>query len=245
MGEQQHEERGQTLLEEMCGADKPLYAVLSWYLYRNPLEAVSKKDLDILIEEAEKSGRFRPAIDKAIFEGTQNLEEREKHVEVLRNLTARAVRAAELALDSEKERGLDARASSLASSIEDYRFMSERAADVMAVASEYYKERLLEFEANVRREVRQAERKQSERNEQVTSQREEGERAAARRERKKMGRGERREARRQAKIENAAAKDRREARREKNSEAEAEERAIEETEQAAREARKEKRRQKR
>ena len=41
-------------------------------MYVDPLAALSKKDLDILTEEAEESGEFRPAVDKAIFEAAQN-----------------------------------------------------------------------------------------------------------------------------------------------------------------------------
>ena len=66
------EEKEENLLRELCGDDTRLYDFLSECLYLNPLEAISKKDLDILTEEAEKSGNFRPAVDKAIFEGAQN-----------------------------------------------------------------------------------------------------------------------------------------------------------------------------
>ncbi|MGB2983079.1 MAG: hypothetical protein WBC63_04370 [Candidatus Bipolaricaulia bacterium] len=228
-------------MEELCGADKPLYAVLSTYLYHTPLAAISKKDLDVLIEEAEESGDFRLAIDKAIFEGSQNPGERERYVEVIRNLASRAMRAAEPARDEREKQGLTERASSLGRRIEDYRFMSERTGDMLTVASEYYSERLLESEESVRREARQADRTQSKSEERATGKREEGERAARRRDRRKMGRGERREAKRQAKIEDAAARDRRGAREEKRSEAEEEERRIEETEKTARDARKKER----
>jgi hypothetical protein len=242
MREQEEVERQQTLLEELCGADKPLYAVLSSYLYHRPLAAISKKDLDVLIEEAEESGDFRRAIDKAIFEGTQNPAERERYVEVVGNLASRAIRAVERARDEREKEGLTERSSSVERRIEDYRFMSERTADILTVASEYYSERLLESEENVRRDARQADRRQSKSDEQVTEKREEGERAARRRERRKMGRRERREAKRQAKIEDAAARDRRGAREEKRSEAEEEERRIEEMEKTARDARQKERR---
>ena len=242
MGEQADEERQQTLLEELCGADRPLYAVLSTYLYQKPLAAISKKDLDVLIEEAEEGGDFRPAIDKAIFEGTQNPGERERYLEVIRNLASRAIRVAEPARDEREKQGLTERASSLGRKIEDYRVMSERTGDILTVASEYYSERLLESEESVRRGARQDARRQSESEERAIGEREEGKRAARRRERRKMGRGERREAKRQAKIEDAEASGRRRAREEKRSDAEKEERGIEEMEKAARDARREKRR---
>jgi len=241
MGEQADEERQQTLLEELCGADRPLYAVLSMYLYHTPLAAISKKDLDVLIEEAEASGDFRSAIDKAIFEGTQNPGERERYVELIRNLASRAMHVAEQAKDEREKGGLVERAASLGRKIEDYRVMSERTADILTVASEYYSERLLESEESVRRGARQDERRQSESEERAIGEREEGKRAARRRERRKMGRGERREAKRQAKIEDAAARDRRRAREEKRAEAEERERRIDEMEKAARDARKKER----
>jgi len=242
MIEPEDEGRQQTLLEEICGADKPLGAVLRWYLYHKPLEAISKKDLDTLIGEAEESGDFRLAIDKAIFEGSQSPGERERYVEVLRNLALRAVQAAETVRDGQEKQALTAGTSSLGDRIADYRFMSERTADVLAVASVYYGERLLESEESAGREARQSEWKQSNTEERVAGKREEEERAAKRRERRKLGRGERRAAKRQAKMDEVAARGRRAAREAKRSEAEAEERAIERMEETARDARKEERR---
>ena len=241
MREQEADERQETLLEELCGADRPLYAVLSSYLYHTPLAAISKKDLDILIEEAEESGDFRQAIDKAIFEGTQNPGERERHIEVIRNLASRAMHVAEQAKHEREKEGLAERAASLGRKIEDYRFMSERTGDILIVASEYYTERLVESDENVRRGARQADKRQSESVEWAIGEREERERGARRRESRKMRRGDRREAKRQAKIEGAAAGERRRTREEKRSEAEEEERRIEEKEKTARDARKKER----
>lgn len=241
MREQEAEERQESLLEELCEADKPLYAVLSSYLYHTPLAAISKKDLDVLIEEAEKSGDFRQAIDKAIFEGSQNPGERERYIEVIRNLASRAMHVAEQAKDEREKEGLAERAASLGRRIEDYRFMSERTGDILIVASEYYTERLVESDENVKRGARQTDKRQSETVERAIGKREESQRAARRRERRKMGRGERREAKRQAKIEDAAARGRRRAREEKRSEAEEAERGIDEMEEAARDARKKER----
>jgi len=73
----EEEKKEESLLKELCGDDAKLYDVLSYYMYERPLEAISKKDLDILPEEAEKSGNFRAAVDKAIFEAAQNPGERE------------------------------------------------------------------------------------------------------------------------------------------------------------------------
>jgi hypothetical protein len=60
--EEKKEEKEEGLLKELCGDDAKLYNFLSNYLYLNPLVAISKKDLDILTEEAEKSGNFRSAM---------------------------------------------------------------------------------------------------------------------------------------------------------------------------------------
>ncbi len=241
MHEEDQKERPQTLLEELCGGDAPLYSLLRSYLYHNPLAAVSKKDLAALIEEAEESGDFRRAIDKAIFEGTQNPDERERHIEVVQSLATKAVHAAEQAKRALEEDGVTERAASLGRRIEDYRLMRERAGDILAVASNYYGERLLEREQSARREERQVERKRTEREERAIRKREKGERASKRKERRKMSRTERREAKRRAKAEDEAAEDRRRVREEKRSEAEEEEQRIAESEETARDARQKKR----
>jgi hypothetical protein len=54
--EEKKEEKEESLLKELCGDDAKLYEFLSKYMYENPLAAISKKDLDILTEEAEKAG---------------------------------------------------------------------------------------------------------------------------------------------------------------------------------------------
>ncbi|MFC2095655.1 hypothetical protein ACFLSW_04375 [Candidatus Bipolaricaulota bacterium] len=241
MREQEAEERQKNLLEELCGADRPLYDLLSSYLYHSPLAAISRKDLDVLVEEAEESGDFRQAIDKAIFEGTQNPGERERHIEVIKNLASRAMHVAEQAKHEREKEGLAERAASLGRKIEDYRFMSEKTGDILSVASEYYTERLVESDENLRREERQADKRQSESVERAIGEREEHERGARRKESRKLGREERREAKRRAKIEDAAEGERRRAREQERLEAEEEEGKIEEMEKAARDARRNKR----
>jgi len=72
-----------------------LYYVLSNYMYEKPLAAISKKDLDILTEEAEKSGNFRTAVDKAIFDAAQNPGERERYIKVIQNLASKTIQATE------------------------------------------------------------------------------------------------------------------------------------------------------
>lgn len=238
MPEQKAEkERQQTLLEELCGADEALYSVLSSYLYHTPLAAISKEDLDALVTEAEESGDFRLAVDKAIFEGSQNPGQRERYVEVIRSIASKAVHAAERAMEQREREGFADRAASFGKKIEDYRFMSDRAGDVLAVSSKYYSERLLESEESTRREERHERRKQFEGEERAIGEREKDERAARKRARRKLSRRERREARREERTANAAAEDRRKAREEERSKEEEEERRQEELEKAARDER--------
>src|SRR4030066_646150 len=91
--EEKKEEKEESLLKELCGNDAKLYHCLSSYMYLHPLEAISKKDLDILTEEAEKSGDFGPAVDKAIFEAAQNPGERERYIKVIQNLASKTMHA--------------------------------------------------------------------------------------------------------------------------------------------------------
>jgi len=237
MGAQREAKREQTLLEELCGADTLLYALLSSCLYRTPLAAISAKDLDTLIQEAEVSGNFRPAIDKAIFEGSQSPGERGRYVEVIRNLAARTIDAAEQAKERQEEEGHTERAASFDRRIEDHRLMSERADEILDVAAKFYGERLVERGENAEREARQGKRKQLEREERAITKREERDRDAGRKERRKMTRGERRQAKKQEKLEAVAAEGRRRAREEERAEAAREEKRIREREEEDREAR--------
>jgi hypothetical protein len=44
------EEKQESLLKELCGDDAKLYDVLGSLLYINPIAAISRTDLEILIE---------------------------------------------------------------------------------------------------------------------------------------------------------------------------------------------------
>jgi hypothetical protein len=240
--EEKKEEKEESLLKELCGDDAKLYDFLSKYLYLNPLAAISKKDLDILTEEAEKSGNFRPAVDKAIFEAAQNAGERERYIKVIQNLASKTIHATEQEKEKVEKEGLTDRAASLGRRIENEKFMSERAEDVINVASKFYNEKLVELGENVRREARGAERREAEREERRTGDLEKAGREARKKERRKMGREEKREAKKQDKREELAAEERKEERGEERKEAEREERRIGEREKARREARKKERR---
>ena len=241
-GEERGEEKEESLLKELCGDDAKLYDFLSYYMYENPLAAISKKDLDILTEEAEKSGNFRPAVDKAIFEAAQNPGERERYIKVIQNLASKTIHATEQEKEKVEKEGLTDRAASLGRRIENQKFMSERAEDIINVASKFYNEKLVELGENVRREARGEERREAEREESRTEELEKAGREARKKERREMGREEKREAKKQDKREELAAKERKEARGEERKEAEREERRTGELEKAGREARKKERR---
>ncbi|TET25620.1 MAG: hypothetical protein E3J76_01185 [Candidatus Aminicenantes bacterium] len=240
--EEKKEEKEESLLKELCGDDAKLYDFLSNYLYLNPLAAISKKDLDILTEEAEKSGNFRPAVDKAIFEAAQNPGERERYIKVIQNLASKTIHATEQEKEKVEKEGLTDQAASLGRRIENQKFMSERAEDIINVASKFYNEKLVELGENVRREARGEERRETEREETRTRELEKAGREARKKERREMGREEKREAKKQDKREELAAEERKEARGEEGREAEREEGRTEELEKAGREARKKERR---
>jgi len=240
--EKKEEEKEESLLEELCGDDAKLYDFLSYYLCVDPLAAISQKGLDILTEEGEKNGNFRPAVDKAIFEGSQNPGERERYIKVIQNLALKTIHATEQEKEKVEKEGLTDRAASLRRSIENQKFMSERAEDIINVASKFYNERLVELGENERREERIGERKEAEGQEWRTEEQEKAGREARKKERKGMGREERREAEKQDKREELAAEERREARGEERRETEREEQRTGEQEKAGREARKKERR---
>ena len=240
--EKKVEEKEESLLKELCGDDTKLYDFLSNYLFLDPLAAISKKGLDILTEEGEKSGDFRPAVDKAIFEGAQNPGERERYIKVIQNLALKTIHATEQEKEKAEKEGLTDRAASLGRRIENQKFMSERAEDIINVASKFYNERLVELGESVRREERKEEREKAEGEEWRTGEMEKAGQEARKKERKGMGREERREAEKQDKRGELAAEERKEARAEEKGEAEREEQRIGEMEKAGREARKKERR---
>jgi len=240
--EEKKEEKEESLLKELCGDDAKLYDFLSKYMYENPLAAISKKDLDVLTEEAEKSGIFRPAVDKAIFEAAQNPGERERYIKVIQNLASKTIHPTEQEKEKVEKQGLTDLAASLGRRIEDQKFMSERAEDIINVASKFYSEKLVELGEQAAREARSKERQRTESGERRTVELEKVRREAGKEERRKMGREEKREAEKQDKREELAAKERKESREEERKEAEREETRIGELEKADREARKKERR---
>jgi hypothetical protein len=236
------EEKEESLLEELCRDDVKLLDFLSNYLLIDPVAAISKKNLDILTEEGDKSGDFRPAVDKAIFEGAQNPDERERYIKVIQNLALKTIQATEREKEKAEKKGLTDRASYLESRIENQKFMSERADDIISIASKFYKEELLELGENVRREEKRSKEAEAESTEWKIEQSERDGRGARKKEERGMGKEEKREAEKQDKRKELAAMDRKEARGEEKREAEREELRTEQLEEAARATRKKERR---
>jgi hypothetical protein len=239
--EKKEEKQEEDLLKELCGDDARLYYFLSYSLYLNPLAGISQKDLDILTEEAEKSGDFRPAVDKAIFEGAQNPGERERYIKVIQNLALKAIHAMEQEKEKVEKEGLTDRAASLGRRIENHKFMSERTEDIINVASKFYNEKLVGLGEDAGREARRKERQRAKNDESRTVELERVRREARKKETGKMGREERREAEKQDKREELSTEERKETREEEGKETEREEGRIGELEKAAREARKKER----
>jgi len=202
---QKKEEKEEDLLKELCAGDAKLLAVLEGMLPLDPIAAISPKDLKLLLEEAETSikdgnyeeaiRKYRVAVDKAIFEATQNPEERGRHIKVIQDLASKTIHATEKA----KEKADTDRAASLEKSIERYKFVSKRIGDVVNVAAHFYNEKLAMLGDVERREARR-EKTRAMGWEATREARGEEERREARREaRKEMGREERREAEKEEK----------------------------------------------
>jgi hypothetical protein len=231
------EKKEESLLQELCGDDSTLYDFTCNNLYENPLTAISQKDLASLTEEAEKSGNFTPVIDKAIFEGSQNPEEREKYIKVIQNIASKSIQATEQEKEKAEKAGLTDRAAFLGKRIGNQKLMSERAEDIINVATKFYNEKLVELGEESRREARIKERKTAESDEWRAGQLEGAAREARRKEISKMSGEEKREAERQYKKEGLAAEERKTAREEEKRTAEKEEGRLEQQEKAERESR--------
>jgi hypothetical protein len=156
--ETKKEEKEEYLLKQLCGDDAELYDVLGSYLYENPIGAISKQDLEILIEEAKKSvkdedyrearQKYMRAMDKAIFEATQNPGERSRYIRVIQDLASKTAKVTEKVKEIVENEGPADYASSARSlfeeSIRKCEFLSERIEDVTKIASLFYNEKLEE-----------------------------------------------------------------------------------------------------
>jgi hypothetical protein len=166
------EEKEEDLLKEQCGDDAEFYAFLCHTLYLDPATAISKKDLAVLIEEAEESikdenyldalRKCQRAMSKAIFEATQNPGEKGRYIKVIQNLAPKTAKVIEKVKEKAEMEGLAERARYLEKEIRDYGFLSKRIEDVIRIASLYYSDRL---EKLGEMEKQAAERENSERRE--------------------------------------------------------------------------------
>jgi len=206
---QKKEEKEEDLLKELCAGDAELLAVLERMLPLDPIAAISPKDLELLLEEAETSikdgnyeeaiRKYRVAVDKAIFEATQNPEERGRYIKVIQDLASKTIHATEKAKEKAEKKGLTDHATSLEKNIEQYKFVSKRIGDVVNVAAHFYNEKLAMLGDVERREARREE-VLAMGWEATREARGEAERREVRREaRKEMGREERREAEKEEK----------------------------------------------
>ena len=201
---QKKEEKEEDLLKELCAGDARLLAVLERMLPLDPIAAISPKALQLLLEEAETSvkechyeeaiQKYRVAVDKAIFEATQNPEERGRYIKAIQDLASKTIRATEQAKEKAEKQGRTDRAASLEENIDHYAFVSERIEDVVNVAAHFYNEKLAMLGDVERRETRK-EKIQAIEYEATKAAKAEAESREARREaRKEMGSEERREA---------------------------------------------------
>ena len=240
--EQVEDKKEVSLLKELCGNDVQLYSFLCRHLLLDPLSGISEKDIDTLTEEAEKNGDFRQAMDKAIFEATQNPEERERYIKDIQNLASKNLQAIEQKKEKAEKEGLTDQANYFETRIGDQKFLNERTEDIISVAYEFYNERLLVLGEGERRKERRLERQRIDGEEFTLREQDEADREARKKERRTMGKEERRKAEDQDRRKELAIKERTAARAEEKREAEREENNIEEREKADREARKEERR---
>ncbi len=220
-----NEEKEEDLLKELCAGDAELLAVLGSMLYFDPIAAVSPKDLEVLLEEAETSirdGNYEEAswkysvvLDKAIFEATQNPEERGRYIKVIQDIALKTIHAKEKAKENAEKKGLADRTASLERNIERYKFVSKRIDDVVNVATHFYNEKLAMLGDVERREARRERIREMETEATREARGEEEKREARRKARKEMGREERQDAEEEEKRIEEREVERQEARREK------------------------------
>ena len=153
-------------LLELCGSDTELYEISERLLYWDPLGAISKEELQVLIEEAEKSDKdgnyiaatrkYTLALDKAIFEATQHGEEKDRYIKVIQDISAKTSRATGKVKEEMEKTAPKENVISLEQSINHYKLLNERTEDVVKVASLYYNEKMDKLGEQLRRDQRAA-----------------------------------------------------------------------------------------
>jgi hypothetical protein len=150
-----------SLLEELCGSDTELYNVLKYLLFINPIAGISKKDLDVLLEETKKNVKelsyemvvleYRKVVDKAIFEASQNLEDRSRYIIIIKDLLSKILNVTEKEKEKLEKSGLTDMVTRLGNRINYWRIVSKRIEDIVTIATSYYNERLMILGENQRR----------------------------------------------------------------------------------------------
>jgi Fe2+ transport system protein B len=148
----QEEKKEESWLQKLCRGDAKLYDILAGSLPLDPMAAISKDDLRTLIAQAEKSvkdknyeeavWKYRPIVDKAIFEATLHQDEKDRYVKIIQDLLSKTARATERAKEKAEKEGRTDHVAALVKRIEYCKFVSERIEDVLEVASDFYNERL-------------------------------------------------------------------------------------------------------
>jgi len=148
----EEEKKEESWLQKLCRGDTKLYDVLAGSLPLDPMAAISKEELGILIAQGEKSvkdenyeeavWKYRLMVDKAIFEATQHQEEKDRYIKLIQDLLSKTAQATERAKEKAEKEGRTDRAAALVKRIEYCKFVSERIEDVLEVASHFYNERL-------------------------------------------------------------------------------------------------------
>ncbi len=173
MGEKEKKE--ENWLRQLCGDDAKLYDVLSSSLFLDPIAALPKEDLGVLIEAAEKSvkdenyeeaiRKYRWVLDKAIFEATQHQEEKDRYIKLIQDLLSKSTQATEKVREKAEKEGRTDRFGSFGRGTEYCKFVSERIEDVLEVARHFYDESLKVLGEKERGEGRLKERGDQERKE--------------------------------------------------------------------------------
>jgi hypothetical protein len=231
------EKKEESYLKKLCGDDIKLYDCLANFLYEHPLQMISKENLDLLVEEAEKSGKAGAALDKAVFEAGQNPGERERYINIIQTLTSKSLPAARQEKEKAEKEGLTDMAASLGRRIEHQKLISERAEDVINIASKFYNEKLIATGEDARREARAKEILSAEREDSEINEQEKADREVSKLKRKGMRRKERKEAKKRDQMEELSSMERKEARVKERQAAEREDSKIDEQEKADRETR--------
>jgi len=179
---EEKEKKEESWLQQLCGDDARLFDVLSSSLYFDPIAALPKEDLGVLIEATEKSvkdedyeeaiRKYRWVLDKAIFEGTQHQEEKDRYIKLIQDLLSKSTQVTEKARGKAEKEGRTNRFGGIGRGPEYCKFVSERIEDFLEVGRHFYDERLKMLGEEERGEARVVERRERRRKEETEEKRE-------------------------------------------------------------------------